>query len=48
MLEEAAANGTDMKEAFEKEGEQEKPALLFAPDCLYRDGKILPLFLYVR
>ena len=39
MLEEAAANGTDMKEAFEKEGEQEKPALLFAPDCLYRDGK---------
>lgn len=39
MLEEAAANGDDMKEAFEKEDESEKPALLFAPDCIYRNGK---------
>lgn len=39
MLEEAAAKGDDMKAAFEKEEEREKPALLFAPDCLYRDGK---------
>ncbi len=38
MLEEAAADGTDMKEAFEKEEEGEKPALLFAPDCIERDG----------
>lgn len=28
-----------MKEKFEKENEQEKPALLFAPDCLERGGK---------
>lgn len=27
------------KEKFEIEEEGEKPALLFAPDCLYRDGK---------
>ena len=39
MLEEAAANGDDMKEAFEKDKEGEKKPLLFAPDCLYRDGK---------
>lgn len=37
MLEEAA-NGDDMKEAFEKE-DVEKPPLLFAPDCIYKDGK---------
>ncbi len=39
MLEAAQENGDDMKEKFEKESEQEKPALLFAPDCLERDGK---------
>lgn len=38
MLEQAAADGTNMKEVFEKE-EGEKPALLFAPDCIERDGK---------
>ena len=27
------------KEAFEKEDEGPKPALLFAPDCMHRDGK---------
>lgn len=38
MLDDAKAKGADMKEAFEKE-ENEKPPLLFAPDCIYRDGK---------
>lgn len=38
MLDDAMAKGADMKEAFEKE-ESEKPSLLFAPDCIYRDGK---------
>lgn len=38
MLADAAAKGEDMKAAFEKE-ESEKPALLFAPDCIYKDGK---------
>lgn len=38
MLADAAAKGDDMKEAFEKEDE-EKPPLLFAPDCIYKDGK---------
>lgn len=38
MLEAAANDGDDMKEKFEKV-EGEKPALLFAPDCLERDGK---------
>lgn len=39
MLEAAAAGGEDMKEKFEKEDQGSKPALLFAPDCAYRDGK---------
>ena len=39
MLEAARENGDDMKEKFEQEGEKDKPALLFAPDCLERDGK---------
>lgn len=39
MLAQAAANGEDMKEAFEKAEEGEKPPLLFAPDCIYKDGK---------
>ena len=34
MLEAARENGDDMKEKFEQEGEKDKPALLFAPDCL--------------
>lgn len=38
MIEQAAQNGEDMKEAFEK-AEEEKPALLFAPDCIEKDGK---------
>lgn len=38
MLEDMAAEGDDMKEAFEKE-EVKKPALLFAPDCICKDGK---------
>lgn len=38
MLEAAQENGDDMKEKFEQDGEKEKPALLFAPDCLEHDG----------
>lgn len=38
MLAEAAADGTDMKEKFENEEEGEKPALLFAPDCIHKEG----------
>ncbi len=39
MLASARENGEDMKEKFEKESQGEKPALLFAPDCLERGGK---------
>lgn len=39
MLEEEAKKGNDMKAAFEKETEEEKPPLLFAPDCIEKDGK---------
>ena len=44
MLADAAAaaaenGGEDMKEKFEKEEEGPKPALLFAPDCIHKDGK---------
>lgn len=39
MLDAAAEAGDDMKEKFEQESKEEKPALLFAPDCLERDGK---------
>ncbi len=39
MLESARENGDDMKEKFEQEGENEKAALLFAPDCLEHGGK---------
>lgn len=39
MLAAAAADGEDMKEKFEKEDNGPKPALLFAPDCLEKDGK---------
>ncbi len=38
MLADMAAKGDDMKEKFEQEG-QDKPALLFAPDCIEKDGK---------
>lgn len=39
MLEEEAKKGNNMKEAFEKESTEAKPALLFAPDCIEKDGK---------
>ena len=39
MLEQAASDGEDMKEKFEQQEEGEKPALLFAPDCIEKDGK---------
>jgi len=44
MLANMAADGEDMKEKFEKEEEGEKPALLFAPDCVEKDGKY---YLYI-
>lgn len=37
MLENMAADGKDMKAAFEEKSE-EKPPLLFAPDCACKDG----------
>lgn len=39
MLAGMTEDGTDMKEAFEQQAQQEKPALLFAPDCIEKDGK---------
>ena len=39
MLDDQAKKGNDMKAAFEKEDEGEKAALLFAPDCIEKDGK---------
>lgn len=39
MLEKDAKEGKDMKAAFEAEAEREKPPLLFAPDCIYNNGK---------
>lgn len=38
MLEKDAAEGKDMKAEFEKENVGPKPALLFAPDCIERNG----------
>ena len=38
MLAQAVENGEDMKAKFEAEAEQAKPALLFAPDCLPKNG----------
>lgn len=38
MLEDMKSKGDGMKEAFEKE-EKEQVPLLFAPDCIYKDGK---------
>ena len=41
MIQRDLENGVDMKAKFEEEAkeEKEKPALLFAPDCLEKDGK---------
>lgn len=39
MLAQAAAGGDDMKEKFEKAEDEKKPPLLFAPDCVEKDGK---------
>ncbi len=33
------ANTDSMMEQFEQQEEKNKPALLFAPDCIYKDGK---------
>ncbi len=38
MLANMAEDGEDMKEKFEKAEEAEKPALLFAPDCIEKNG----------
>ena len=38
MLADAAAGGKDMKAEFEKEAQTKKPPLLFAPDCIEKDG----------
>lgn len=39
MMERDAKEGVDIKEQFEKKEEQEKPPLLFAPDCIEKNGK---------
>lgn len=39
MLERDAAEGRDMKAEFEKESNSPKPALLFAPDCIEKNGR---------
>ena len=39
MMERDRENGVDMKAEFEKNADKPKPPLLFAPDCLERDGK---------
>lgn len=41
MIQRDLENGVDMKAKFEEEAkeEKEKPALLFAPDCIEKDGK---------
>ncbi len=44
MLSAMAENGEDMKEKFEKEEGGEKPALLFAPDCVEKNGNY---YLYI-
>ena len=38
MMERDREKGVDMKEEFEKNADAPKPPLLFAPDCLERDG----------
>ena len=39
MIERDKENGVDMKAEFEKNADKPKPPLLFAPDCLEKDGK---------
>lgn len=39
VMERDRENGVDMKAEFEKMAAQPKPPLLFAPDCLEKDGK---------
>lgn len=39
MIAGMAGSGEDMKEAFESQEEKEKPPILFAPDCISKDGK---------
>lgn len=39
MIERDKENGVDMKAEFEKNADKPKPPILFAPDCLYKDGK---------
>lgn len=39
MMERDREKGVDMKAEFEKEADKPKPPLLFAPDCLEKDGK---------
>lgn len=39
MIERDKENSVDMKAEFEKNADKPKPPLLFAPDCLERDGK---------
>lgn len=38
MLEHDKANGVDMKEKFAKKKNQKRPPLLFAPDCIAKNG----------
>ena len=44
MIQRDLENGVDMKAKFEEEEKREKPALLFAPDCLVRNGKYYLFF----
>lgn len=39
MIQRDLESGVDMKAKFEEETEKEKPPLLFAPDCIEKDGK---------
>lgn len=39
MLAKASNDSESMLERFEKQEEEKKPPLLFAPDCIYKDGK---------
>lgn len=39
MLQQDAKDGKDMKQAFEMHASEQKPPLLFAPDCIYHDGR---------
>ena len=39
MIQRDIENGVDMKAEFEKNADAPKPPLLFAPDCLEKDGK---------